>query len=102
MEAGGHTLIRPPGTRDLSGAARGPSVTHPSPQASPLATSLLVDCGHLGRGMSGNLRHRAASGTGNKRPEGRLSTNEKKVELSNVERAASLLLAPPRGSGVAA
>ena len=44
LEAGGHTLTRPPGTRDLSGAARSPSLTHPSPEVSPLATSLLADC----------------------------------------------------------
>ncbi|CAM9751019.1 unnamed protein product [Rangifer tarandus platyrhynchus] len=53
LEAGGHTLTRPPGTQDLSGAVRSPLLTHPSPEVSPLATSLLADCGHLGRGMSG-------------------------------------------------
>lgn len=63
LEAGGHTLTRPPGTQDLSGAVRSPLLTHPSPEVSPLATSLLADCGHLGRGMSGVLRHRAASVT---------------------------------------
>lgn len=102
MEASGHTLIRPPEERNRSGATRGPTLTHLSPQASPLATSLLADCSHLGHGMSGKLRHCAASATENKRPEGLLSTNQKKVELSNKERAASLLPAPPCESVVAA
>ena len=102
MEAGGHTLTRPPGTQDLSGAVRSPLLTHPSPEVSPLATSLLADCGHLGRGMSGVLHHRAASVTKNERPEERRSANEKNVALSNEERAASLLRAPPIESTVAA
>lgn len=58
MEAVGHILLRPPGTREVGGAARALWVTHPSPQASPLATSLLADCSHFGRWMSGHTSSR--------------------------------------------
>lgn len=50
----GYTLLRPPGARKVGGAARGQLDTHPSPQAKPLATSLLPDSSHLGCRMSRN------------------------------------------------
>lgn len=48
------TRLGPPSAQEVGGAARGQLDTHPSPQAKPLATSLLPDSSHLGCGMSGD------------------------------------------------
>lgn len=94
MGADGPTLLRPLGTREGVGAARGPSVTHPSPPVSPSETSLLADRGHLGRGLSGNTSLRCV-GAG--KHGGTVNQSEESRALNGGKNSQSFSGPSPQG-----